>query len=321
MWADQSADYIHIFSYGQSLSRGSIGIPARPTTQPYNNKTFLSGVLIQPGDNADLRTDKVYDASAFKPLIEKRLGDHPSAEIPVSSTLNGLCDLIKADVAQSVNKWSFVGSAPGRGGVSIKLLGPGTGYWQGLISQIHDAMSIAEAEGKSYAVWAMTWAQGENDPSISLNDYQTTLLALKDDFIDQTRNITGQSLVPLLVSYQTAAHKRYKRNFNNPAISQWRQALNDPDIVMATPIYHLPHANDKLHLTNDSYVQLGKYFARALYQTIFTENPWEPLWPKSINWYTDAVEIVFNVPTGTLKWDSKLVQRAPNYGFDLWRTC
>ena len=318
-WLDHSADHIHIFAYGQSLSRGSTGIPALSTTQPYKNLTFQSGVLIRPGTNEDLRTQKQYIASAFKPLVEEQPGDHPSGESPVSAALNGLCDLIKSNRGDRAEDWVFIGSAPGRGGVSIKDLGPGGIYWTGLLTQVKDAWALSGKMDKNYTVGAMLWAQGENDPDLLPEEYKRVFVNLKETFETEVRAVTGQALPPLIVSYQTASHRAFRRNFNYAAMAQWASALDNPDIIMATPVYFLPHDDDGIHLTNNSYVQFGKYYARALYQTLFTDKPWQPLWPERIRWQERIIEIAFHVPVGHLVWDTSLVALTPNYGFDLWR--
>lgn len=320
--ANQRTDYMHIFSYGQSLSRGSTGIPLRSTSQPYNNKTFLSGVLVRPGANSDLGITIPYDSCGFKPLTEERPGTHPSGETPVSSALNGICSFI-VEKGDDPLDYSFIGSAPGWGGQPIANLmksAASTAFiWNGMITQVKDAMALAAAEGKSYSVWGMLWAQGENDAGVSMEEYKRLFLKIKNEFADDVHAVTGQDFIPPVFTYQTAAHRKYSRNDNTVAIAQWQAARDDIDIIMACPAYQLPHAADNLHLTNDSYVQFGKYYAKAFYQTVFEKNPWKPLWPEQIIWQGRIIDITFHVPNGSLVWDTNLVTQTPNYGFDLWR--
>lgn len=320
---NQKTDYMHIFSYGQSLSRGSTGVPLRSTSQPYGNKTFLSGVLIRPlGGNSDIGATAVYDPSGFKPLVEERPGTHPSGETPTSSALNGLGDLIAAGGGDPLD-YSFIGSAPGWGGqpiVNLMKNAPSTSFiWDGMMTQVRDAMALAAAEGKSYSVWGMLWAQGENDAGTEVKVYYDALIKLKNEFATEVSSITGQRFIPPLFTYQTGAHRRYSRNDMPVAVAQLKAARDDDDIVMVCPIYHLPHSSDNLHLTNDSYVQFGKYYSKAFYQTIFEKKPWKPLWPERIIWQGRIIDISFNVPDGLLTWDTVLVSAAPNYGFDVWR--
>ncbi|MHC1726489.1 MAG: sialate O-acetylesterase [Syntrophobacteraceae bacterium] len=313
--ASQKTDYMHLFSYGQSLSRGSTTFAPVSTEQLYNNVTFLGGVLPR-GSDAEV------DYSAFKALVEEDVYGEASteAETPVS----GLCNRLVALCVEGGgvgSDWIFVGTAPGQGGQSIADLCKGTARWTDMMEQVTAAKALAAAAGKSYSVWGMAWAQGEADYSDNTTyaDYYAQLIQLKNDFAEDVAAITGQLWIPPVITYQTAAHRRYGKDNINIANAQWRASRDDPDIIMACPIYHLPHAADSLHLEKDSSQQLGRYYAKAFYAAVLQGlGDWRPLEPRSVFWQDRVIDITCNVPVGALTFDTSLVTEAPNKGFDIW---
>ena len=312
----QKTSYMHIVSYGQSLSRGSRGLPVRSTTQPYNNVTFQSGVLVRPNDEI---AGYPFDGSSFKPLVEAQTGtDVTGGETPTSSTANRLCDYITAKNG-SIGDYVFFGNAPGQGGYTLEQLSKGTTMWGNLIDSVSIAMKTANGNGGSFSVWAMLWAQGEDDYNVGTSalNYRNALITLKNDFANAVAPITRQDFVPIMATYQTACHRTYGQDNNQIAIAQWRASVEDQDIILACPMYAMTYT-DTVHLTNDGYVQFGKYYARALYQTIFEGQRWKPVQPERVVWQGRVIDITFNVPHGELAWDTALVSAAPNYGFDIW---
>jgi len=305
--ANQRTDYMHIFSYGQSLSRGSLSTPVLSVVQPYRNVTFASGVLRRT-------VDAGHDFSSFKPLAEEAVSVY--GETPVSGALNGLSERIAG--SGDVSEWRFAGTAPGEGGRSLEQLWRGSIYWDGMMDQVEAGVAASGALGCSYSVWAMCWIQGEGNSGDGIEEYRSKLVKLKNDFAVDVAARTGQNFRPPVFSYQVAAHRWNKRDHNNVAIAQWRASLADPDILLATPIYHIPHGPDHLHLTNDSSLQLGRYFGRAMHRTLIEGVRWRPLQPRSVLWQGRVVDVAFHVPVGELRFDAVLVAAAPNGGFDVW---
>lgn len=305
--ANHRTDYMHLFTYGQSLSRGSTATPVISTAQPHSNVTFQSGVMPRG-------TDSSVDYSAFKPLVEE------TYETPTSGTLNRLVDLMVAD-GEDASKWHFMGTAPGQGGQSIQNLHKGTIYWSYMMEQVAAAQALAAAAGRSYSVWGMTWTQGEANYSLNntVQEYYDLLIKMKEDFAADVSSITKQDFKPPLVCYQVAAHRRYSRDHCNVAIAQWLASRADPDIIMACAMYALPYNTDNLHLTADSSRQLGRYYARAFHEAVVLgKGDWRPLEPTSVLWQGRIIDIQLHVPHGPLQWDTTIVAEAPNKGFDVW---
>lgn len=303
------SDIMHLFSYGQSLSRGAVAQPVISVSQKYDNLSFTSGVLPRANE-AD------HDYTGFIPLVAKSASGN-EGETPV----HGLTDRMTEDMSTtdfSTSDWVFLASAPGQGGQPIANLEPGTLRWAGLVAQIEAGKNVANDLGKSYSVWGMAWAQGENDYGSNTTEkvYLQKLHGMHEEFCAQAMAITGQSFRPPMVTYQVVAHIRYSRNTIQIAMAQLKASHQYLDIIMATPIYHLPHAIDDLHLTADSSYQMGRYFATALSKSLATQTKFEPLQPTAIINQGNLIQITFN--RSELFIDTTLVNAAPNLGFDIW---
>lgn len=309
---DNKADYMHWFSYGQSLARGATSYPLISTSQPYQNKTFAAGVLARIVDETTAGFD------SFKPLVE--MIDGTDGETPTSSMINNFVKSQQAKGDDTTN-WQMIGSAPGRGGQTITNLDKGSSYYTGLIAQVQAAYDIAQAEGKTYCVFAMSWTQGENNysgtynPTTSQQYYYDTLIQLKNDFAADVTAITGRDFVAPWVMGQTASHREYNQDEMWVAKAQLQVANTDPDFILACSIYPLPHHTDDLHLTVDSSYQLGLYYKRALDYTLSRGEKWQPLQP--VNTFRQGLILDVEFNKSGLAIDTTLVVETHNKGFDL----
>ena len=302
----QKTDYMHLFSYGQSLSRGATARPIISTSQPYNNVTFKSGVLKRPSEGIDY--------SDFIPLVESDNGYE--GETPISGFANSFVAR-KVTNGEQASSWRFVGSAPGMVGYDIDSLDKNTAFYDYLIGQVQGGYDVAQSKNKSYSVWSIAYTQGEQDYAIntSYDKYKSMLMTLISNLTDDIKRITKQPFNPVFLIYQTASHRIYNRNTMTIAQAQLDLA-NSSDVILATPIYQLPKSNDNLHLTADSSNQLGRYYAKALEFTQRTGQKFEPLKPISIIAQGKIIDITFN--KHDLTFDTSLLNTAKNMGFDVW---
>ncbi len=300
-------DFMQVIGYGQSLSRGAGSFPIINTTQPYHNKMFKSGVKSRQMDNN-------HDFSDFVPLIEIDSGSW-EGETPMSAMLN---DTVKSmvDGGQKSEEWQFVATSSGMGGQPIEVLSKGRPLYDGVLEQVRAGVNVANAKGSSYSVWAITWTQGEDNANTAKDEYKRLLHTLYDDLVADIKAITKQEFDPIMIMYQTAAHRRYGKDDNPVAIAQLEAVNQHAKMMMATPIYHLPHEADNLHLTGDSSVQLGKYYAIAFKHAISTGKKWQPLQPLHILAQGNVIDIVFN--KSGLVLDTQNVAQTHNYGFDIY---
>lgn len=312
----QNTDYKHLIVYGQSLSVGTNAMPAISLVQDYQNVMIKSGVRIH--------ADQVgYDASALIPLVETELGNQ--GETPVSGWANGITRRAVA-AGEPVNRWAFIGCAPGRSGNSVEQLSPrplgsGTNY-EPMIQQLTDVAALCKLNGRTHSVWGYQWVQGESNYLTEWEKspvmYMQYQMKLFDTLSEDCMRITGQSFRPYLFSYQVAAHRRYSRDDMPIALTQWRISRQRPDVVLGTPCYIFKTGSDNLHLTNEASWLLGEYMSRATYQTMINRaGKWRPLEPIDVDWKDTTIDIKFHVPCGQLFLDDALATLTQNMGFDI----
>ncbi|MCH7291023.1 hypothetical protein MMP65_06050 [Acinetobacter sp. ANC 3926] len=312
----QKTDWIHGNTYGQSLSRGSGSYPVVSIEQPYNNLTFLSGVLPRLSDP--------HDYTDTKPLVEQRWSaSSAEGESPTSGMLNKITELASADNEDLV----FFGASSGQGGTALENLSKGTTRYNEQLAMYQSAYDLAQSRGLSYSVGIQGFVQGESNYNRgnSRQEYKQLEVKLKRDFDADIQLITKQDFVPIMVTYQTASHHvaTPRRDHVNIALAQWDAHRENEDIVMACSMYAIEYLADNLHLTADSSLQLGKYLGKAAFKTRqyalgLEEKPFRPLEPDSVLWHGKVIDITFNVPEGVLTQDTALVTAAPNLGFDIW---
>lgn len=300
-------DYIQIMGYGQSLSRGVWSLPAVTTSQPYNNVMLKSGVLA--------RYDQTHDWSEFVPLVESvNPNDIYEGETYISTIANEY--VLHRQAQGDDSTYCFVGASQGRGGRTIEELSHSGEIYNNMIKNIQASYDVAQKNAKSYSVWALAWAQGEANILRESSDtsYTEKLIALKNNFINDVKNITKQDTAPVFLTYQTTDANPERPNYVQ--IGQLNAHITDDDIVLATPIYFMPRTADDLHISADASIWLGRYFEKALHKwSIGTKH--EPLRPKSLTWSGRVIDITYYTDA-ELTFDTSVVPMQPNYGFDIW---
>ena len=311
---DVTTGYSHIFSYGQSLSRGARAFPVISTFQRYNNLMFSEGVLARGISDG-------FSLDALLPLVESD-ASRILGETPTSGTANYLVELIELEnnILSKNQKFAYIGSAPGQGALPISSLNRGTARWAGMMDQVTAAMTLSNIDNMTYDVKAMTWSQGESDylSRTSRTTYAELLLKMYDDFAIDVSAITNQTTKPILVSYQLAAHRFSGQDSPDIALAIKDAADANSNIYLSNPMYHLEYADDNLHLTADGSLMLGKYYGRTLKSVLHDSIQWLPLQPTDVTWTDQFVDVALHVPYGPLVIDDSVVVEAPNYGFDIW---
>ncbi|MCG3808946.1 hypothetical protein I3252_05535 [Psychrobacter sp. Ps4] len=303
-----ATDIVGVMTYGQSLSRGQAALPAISTTTT-NNLTMASGVLRRPNEAG-------YSASDFAPLVESAIGTE--GETPTSGMLNGASRRISE---AGLPDYQFFGGSMGRGGSYVDELSKSSTSFDNLCDYVKDANAIAKSKNKSFSMWAMAWAQGENDNTSGSSNrlaYQYTqewLANLWQPFKNFVLQTTGQQFLPYLITYQTPGHRRSSSDTIHIAKAQWRASREYDDVVMAVPAYIFPTAADNQHLTNEGSWLMGEYMGRALFYTMIQRQKWRPLEPVAVDWQDGFIDIEFYVPQGKLVLDAALAALYDNYGF------
>ena len=298
----------HHIGYGQSLSIGVATAVAISTSQPYSNIMLGGGPTKAIGDSG-------YNPTVTAPLVESN-----SVESPTAGTLNGFVRRI-VEVGGNSAAYSMLGTAAGVGGQRIATL-TDEGLFVRLRQHIIDAKALADAQGKTYAVSSITWVQGEADITGALwtraIDYYQRYLGLMTKIRQLAVEVSGQTYLPTIYSYQTAAHNYYNKRYLGIAIAQWRASVERPDVCLAVPAYRLPHAADNLHLTAEGSWLLGEYIGRAMFWTMVKGQKWRPLEPISVTWNSSHIDVKFHVPCKPIQLSTLICNQAVNHGFDIW---
>lgn len=308
-------DITHVITYGQSLSQGFYNRPVLSTHQRYSSLRFNGGVRAQDGVE-DASVDAAY--RQFVPLTETEWGE--KAETPASGTLNMAMQLIEQENLQNHASlpYRFAASAPGEGSMDIATLSPPGIYYTRLLRDIREGKRLADAQGKTYGVGAITWTQGEADDAdrTSIPAYVAKLRALRSDVDRDAKALTGQTQNVEMITYQLASHRRFGERYPHIALALLQASHEDPHIHLAVPMYLFRYV-DGVHIDNRSTEWMGAYYGLVLKRILIDRATWKPLEP--LDWRREGATAVlrFNVPAPPLEWDTTQVAGNTDYGFSL----
>lgn len=309
----------HVFNYGQSLSVGQ-ATPVISVTQNYDNVMFTRGMRPQ----YDYPTEN--NAQWYAALVPAVEAQSPTQSILAETPSMGTGDMIKERIlyedgmAYTAMKYQIALSAPGYGAKPLVELKKGTVHYTRMMDQATYGMSLANAAGKTYAVQAVTWTQGENDYIIDTPSatYLAMLNTFVSDFNSDFKAITGQTKSVPLISYQVASHKVYGKTTPLIALAQADAEETNPLVYIATPMYHFDYAGPSdAHLTSISSRWLGAYYGLAYKRIVIDGQDWKPVKPLSSMKQGAILTVKFNAPSGRLELDTTNVSAATNYGFEL----
>jgi hypothetical protein len=307
------AEINHFLFSGQSLSVGAAGLPAITMSQPYTNITFAGG----PRSDLD-------ELTSFKPLFEDENlapdGGSNRGETQCSGAANFVTELIQSEQGLSYtdHHYDMLSSTVGHGGYTIRQLNKGSAWYQYLEAHIQAGFDLSVSQNKSFAVQAIGWLQGENDqyqgekPRL---EYKDDLIQYQKDVQADVQAVTGQSHRVPLLTYQLAAYVRNGGNYRNVTLAQLDAAEEQADIYMVCPMYHVPYAGDRIHLTNVGYKYVGHYFGKVYKRVVYEGMEWTPLSPKVIRSQGKVVSVEFNVPEPPLVIDDQTLNLTKDYGF------
>ncbi|MBS2915619.1 hypothetical protein KFV97_27105, partial [Klebsiella pneumoniae] len=204
--------------------------------------------------------------------------------------------------------------APGRGSTSIATLSKGGAAWTKFENFVKN-MPVVNV-GKSCALHAISWLQGENDQAPDRTPYATylaALLQLQVDITELAQTELGQKTPVYMLTYQHNTHT----TINNSATQRaFVQAQRQSDyFTLVTPTYPFPHNTDTIHLTSVSYKWLSAYFGRAYTQLVIERRRPDNVFPMGATWSGNEVRVKFRVPAAPLTFNTTRVPLTTNYGF------
>lgn len=336
-------DINHVLSTGQSNAVANGGTPVLDTTQPYNDIMFSSGVIPATGCGDGQGCTGYEKPTSFVPLVEGDTFFYPvqTMSSPMANTITALARVTYAPKTMDPDHVVLVTLHGRSGNTYWSLRKGGSSYMQGHgyvlpfddgMMEVADALALAKAANKTYAVRAVTAIHGESDHySYSTNtaevplpgtdgkstitSYLDGLLEWQRDYEDGVKAITGQTVpVPLLVSQM-----HLWTDVPHSKVVQWQyeaHVKSKGKVVLVTPAYFLPYAADCLHYTSDGQRWLGEYFAKVYARIVFEGLPWEPVRPKSVTIAGNVVTAKYHVPKPPLVLDTTRVLDPGNFGFE-----
>ncbi|HEY1035536.1 MAG TPA: sialate O-acetylesterase [Pseudoxanthomonas sp.] len=309
----------HLFVYGQSLSVGQ-ATPAISTTQRYDNLMFTRGM--RPQYDYPLETAAQWYAGLVPAVEAASTQNVLLAETPCMGAGDAVKELILAEagLAHTDLSYQMLLSAPGYGARTIAQLSKGSAHFSRMVEQSTYGLSLSNAAGKSYAVQAVAWIQGESDylSATTQAAYEGSLGTLVSDINADLKAATGQTKSIPVIGYQVASHKVNGVATPNIALAQLSVEASDPLFYIACPMYQFEYQDSSNnHLTPLSSRLLGAYIGLAYKRIVIDGIAWRPLRPLSAARLGSAATVEFHVPHGRLVFDTDAVDANTNYGFEL----
>ena len=299
--ADYVTDWLHLLSYGQSLSMGAYSTPVQTVTPPLANRIYSPAFGIRLSDQ-----DGVVSAGDVTPLQPMTSNSTEVPHAQLGAQLSRECAI--PDSA------ALLLSCHGRGGMSISQLGPSSQFYANLLTTVTAAHSSVTAAGKTYRVPFVDYIQGEADAGAATGVYLAALISLRGALEADIHAITGDAAkIPFLLD-QISNWTSHDRTETNIPLEQLQAALEHPaDFVCAGPKYWLETADDGEHLTALSSMRAGVMHAGAA-AAILRGESWLPTHVYSASRDGAIIDLLVNTPRGPLVIDTKNVSDPGNYG-------
>ncbi|WP_284085102.1 sialate O-acetylesterase [Acinetobacter haemolyticus] len=303
------ADINHFLSYGQSLSIGAGGQPAISLTQYASNLTFAGGPRAASGNYLPV-----------KPLVEDDLnaldGGTNRGETLCSGAANYASQQMLKQNGIKPQDHVILATAGGRGGYRISQLNKGTTWYENnMLAHITNAVNHCATNSLTYSMPLVSWAQGEfdqNKTDITREQYAAMLEQLQVDMQTDIKTRSGMKTRIPFVTYQTSWYSRLR---NHVALAQLDVVKRNEDFYFSTPMYHLPHADDNLHLNNVGNKLFGCYVGRVYKQLVIDQIHPEFLCPISAEMQGTKIIVRFHVPKAPMVLDAVNLAATTDHGF------
>ncbi|MES0875193.1 hypothetical protein [Sinimarinibacterium thermocellulolyticum] len=306
------AEAIHqIVSYGQSVSLGTGAVPPISTEPHPSNLMFSSGVRAQFGEG-----DAAANRASLVPFQESRY--YWLGETPVAGMLQMIDQMrMQEDGHRSADLGiRYLGSAPGKGGQTVKALSFGSSPFEQLIWDLYFGHAHARVRNAEYRLGAVTWGQGESDQywGTDAQTYRAGVDALRRQIDWVNEVITGSAERVPMIAYQVSAHLAAGSARPDIALAQLELGRTQPDFHLATPLYMMDFV-DEFHLDARSSKWLGAYFGLVYKRVVIDGGRWQPLLPLRARSIDRVVVVDFHVPVPPLVFDTVQVADPGQYGF------
>lgn len=261
-------------------------------------------------------------SSQFKQWIKRILHyDKKAFELSVYS--------MAEDLATELGEDTIVCIFPGGHGMNTiqQLMKPAEPY-QKFIKEIATAYEKAQNRGWEFMVPAVCWMQGESDiVEYPDYDYKEYFHRMYDDLNTDIKNVTHQKDDIRIICYQSSTITKglcYKPNKYDGTEAKTPTAqmelIRDDTLIWASgPTYPYDFVNQSLHIDAVGQQGIGKLAAKSALGIIRNQERNIGLVPMAYHIKGDDIRIDFNVPCPPLCFDTILVKKVANYGFNVIR--
>ena len=301
--------------YGQSLALGEEAVRITDFDSlrlKYNDRIVT--------ENMDYAFGYFDHSSRFKQNVKKLLHyDKKAFELSVYGMAEKMVPQLGED--------TLICIFPGGHGMNTitQLMKPAAPYLK-FIGEIKHAYEEAEKRGWTFIVPAVCWMQGESDiVDYPGTDYKKLFQQMYMNLNMDIKAVTHQSEDIRIICYQTNAvtkGTRYKENYYNTIESQTptiqMEMIRDDSLIWASgPVYPYNFVNENIHIDAEGQKCIGGLAAQSALGILHHQKRRIGLVPLKINCSENNVEILFNVPSPPLCFDTIQVRKAPHYGFNV----
>ncbi len=337
--SDINYDWNGILTTGQSLGAGYKGYPVVTVAPKYDCLSFANGP----------RSTKEPSASNFGtlggtlsliPHVENTLygmnGGGDVAQYGESPSAGCAHAVVQFSARESGFSWhdnshQIVSFNAARGSTPLEQLLPAEDIdyggdvaegelFQLIRDQVSEAHGLAVTAGKTFAVHAVVFVQGEGNASqevggVSQDQYLARLRRYRDYINTYIKSVTGQAHDIVFLTYQT-----YRSTGEQTVIQSAQLDIgNDDNSYFVTPIYHIPmYSISDGHFSAEGSYIFGQYCGRAYVDAVI--NGVQPKYLKPLTAVVEGVtlSVRFDVPTLPMVLDEVNLAATQDYGFAVY---
>jgi hypothetical protein len=262
-------------------------------------------------------------SSQFKQWVKRVLHyDKKAFELSVYS--------MAEELASKLGEDTLICIFPGGHGMNTieQLMKPSPPYLK-FIKEIECAYNEANERGWKFIVPAVCWMQGESDiVEYPDYDYKEYFHRMYDNLNADIKQVTHQKDDIRIICYQSSTITkglRYKANNYDATEPKTPTAqmelIRDDSLIWASgPTYPYDFVNESLHIDAVGQQRIGKLVAKSAMGIIRKARRNIGLVPMSYEMKGNDIKIDFNVPCPPLCFDTVLVNKVDNYGFNVIRS-
>lgn len=301
--------------YGQSLALGEEAIRI---TDFDSLRIKYDGKIVT--ENLDYVFGYYDHSSRFKQLIKKLLHyDKKAFELSVY----GMAEYMAPRIGEDTLICIFPG---GHGLNTIAYLMKPERPYSKFIQEIAYACKEARKRGWEFYVPAICWMQGESDiVDYPDTDYKKLFKEMYNNLNSDVKKVTHQQDDIRIIIYQTNAVSKgslYQTNHFDAIepitpTSQMEMLRDDTLLWASGPVYPYTFVNEVIHIDAEGQKRLGSLAALSALGIIHHSERRVGLMPIDLSITGHDVRIEFNVPSPPLCFDTVLVNKIDNYGFNV----